>query len=407
MTAPDPVERAWRAERAAIVASLARRLGDLALAEDAVQDAFAAAAARWPAEGVPDAPGAWLTTTAWRRALDVLRREQRRRPTELPPDLAAEAPRAGLRAGDEPLDELLGLLLACCHPALAPEARVALTLRHVAGLTAGEIAASFVVGEAAMAKRLVRARVKLRDAGVSFAVPEGAALRARLADAQAVIYLVYTEGHLASGDGPPVRAELCGEAVWLARQLHALAPDDAETAGLLALLLFLQARRAARLAPDGRLRPLAEQDRSRWSAPLMEEARGLLAAAHGGTLGPYQIEAAIAALHAAAPTAAATDWAHVASLYALLDRVAPSPVATVNRAVAVGHAEGADAGLAVLAPVVEGGRLDDYVPLHAARAELFARAGRADDAREAWRRAAALADNDAQRRHFGEKADAA
>ena len=386
----DPVERAWRSERAAVVAALARRLGDLDLAEDAVQDAFAAAATRWPTDGVPARPGAWLTTAAWRRALDALRRDARRPRVELPMGLDAlplpDEPPATLDVDGEPIDSLLGLVLACCHPALAPEARVALTLRHVAGLTAGEIAAAFLVPEPTMTKRLVRARAELRDAAVSFAVPDARALPARLGDARAVVYLVFTEGHLASGDGPPVRGELCDEALWLARQLAALAPE-AETAGLLALLLFLQARRPARVL-DGSFVPPDAQDRARWDADLTCEARRTLAAARG-PLGPYQVEAAIAAL------------------YDVLTRLAPSPVVAVNRAVAVGRAEGGTAGLAALAPVLDGGDLDHYVPLHAAHADLLGRAGRAAEAEAAWRRAASLAGNDAQRGHFLRQAERA
>ena len=406
MSTSDPVERAWRTERATIVASLVRRLADLDLAEDAVQDAFAAAATRWPREGVPGNPGAWLTTVAWRRALDVVRRE--RRTVALPADLdAPSAPPDALEvlhADGEPVDDLLGLVLACCHPALAPEARVALTLRHVAGLTAGEIAAAFVVSGDTMAKRLVRARAKLRDAAVSFAVPDARALPARLGDARAVVYLVYTEGHLASVEGPLVRGELCDEAVWLARQLHTLVPGDAETAGLLALLLFLQARRPARIDGESVV-ALDAQDRSRWDDALAVEARQVLGAAYGAPLGPYQVEAAIAALHAAAPSVEATDWGQIAALYGVLGRLAPSPVVAVNRAVAVGRADGAEAGLSVLAPVLAEGRLADYVPLHAAHADLLARSGDADGARAAWRRAADLADNDTQRRHFLDRAE--
>ena len=297
--------------------------------------------------------------------------------------------------GDETADEVLGLLLACCHPALAPEARVALTLRHVAGLTSGEIAAAFLVSGDAMAKRLVRARAKIREARIPFEVPNRRALPSRLADARSVVYLVFTEGHLASSDGPPVRDDLCDEAVWLASQLHALVPGDPESAGLLALLLFLQARRPSRLDGSGDLAAPDDQDRSRWDAGLMAEARGLLSTAGGSTLGPYRVEAAIAALHASAPDSDSTPWPRIAELYAVLDRLAPSPVVTVNLAVAVGRSEGAQAGLDTLAPVLASGVLDAYVPLHAAHADLLQRSGQSEPARAAWRQAAALAGNTA------------
>lgn len=398
-----PVERAWREERAAVVATVARRLGDLQLAEDAVQEAFAAAAARWPVSGVPDRPGAWLTTTAWRKALDVLRRE-RFPVTDLEPSEAAPPePADDTDLGVE--DDLLRLLLACCHPALAPEARVALTLRHVARLTTREIAAAFLVPEPTMAKRLVRARSKIRDARIAFSLPDRAALPQRLAGVHAVVYLVFSEGYLASGDGPAVRAELCDEAVWLARQLLALVPGDAETTGLLALLLLQHARTPARQDGAGRLVRFEDQDRSRWDAGAIAEARGLLATTVGGPLGPYQVQAAIAALHATAAEAERLPWPRIAELYGVLGRLAPSPVVEVNRAVAVGRAEGATAGLAVLAPVLAAGRLDTYAPLHAAHADLLGRAGDTAAARAAWRRAAEVADNPGQRAQLLARAD--
>jgi len=281
----SPVERAWRDDRAQVLATVARRLGDLELAEDAVQEAFATAAIRWPVDGVPDRPGAWLTTTAWRKALDVLRRERfpahdGREATDHP---APPPDDSALGMGDD----LLRLVLTCCHPALAPEARVALTLRHVAGLTPREIGAAFLVPEATMAKRLVRARTKIRDARISFALPERGELSERLSAVHAVIYLVFTEGHLASGDGPPIRDELCAEAVWLARQLHALVPTDAETTGLLALLVLQHARAAARQDGTGRLVRYDDQDRARWDPAAIEEGRALLAMT-GGSSGPIR-----------------------------------------------------------------------------------------------------------------------
>ncbi|MCV2491619.1 RNA polymerase sigma factor [Geodermatophilus sp. YIM 151500] len=386
----DPLERAFREERAQVVATLARRLGDLQLAEDAVSEAFAAAAGTWPSAGVPDRPGAWLTTTAWRKALDALRRD--RSAPGAPADGAVPpAPEPGLHGEDD----VLQLLLTCCHPALAVEARVALTLRHVAGLTVPEIAAGFLVPEEAMAKRLVRARTKIRRSGISFELPGPDGLGERLASVQAVLYLVFTEGHLASGDGPAVRAELCDEAIWLARQVHRLVPDDAETAGLLALMLLQHSRTRARSDDVGRLVPFDEQDRSRWDGRAVREARALLATTGTAPPGPYQVQAAIAALHALPD--GDVPWARIADLYGLLERMTPSPVVTVNRAVAVGRADGARAALALLAPVLAEGRLDGYAPLHAAHADLLDRAGDATAAATAWRRAAACSRNPAER----------
>ena len=383
-----PLERAFREERAQVVATVARRLGDLQLAEDAVSEAFAAAAATWPSAGVPDRPGAWLTTTAWRKALDVVRRDRSTPGNPVDPAMPP-APEPGLHREDD----LLQLVLTCCHPALAVEARVALTLRHVAGLSVAEIAAGFLVPEETMAKRLVRARTKIRQSGISFELPGPEGLPERLSSVQAVLYLVFTEGHLASGGGPAVRTELCEEAIWLTRQVHRLLPGDSETTGLLALMLFQHSRVGARHDDAGRLVPFADQDRSRWNARAITEARALLGTTGRGPVGPYQLQAAIAALHAAATTADDVNWPRIADLYGLLDRVAPSPVVTVNRAVAVGRADGPRAALALLAPVLADGRLDEYAPLHAAHADLLERAGDGPGAGTAWRRAAELSRN--------------
>ena len=391
-----PLERVWRDERAKVVATLARRLGDLQLAEDAVQEAFATAALRWPADGVPDRPGAWLTTTAWRKALDGIRRER----FPLADEALDRADGAVMDSTGDDLvveDDTLSLMLTCCHPALAPEARVALTLRHVAGLSSREISAGFLVHEATMDKRLVRARAKIRDAGIPFTVPDRAELPERLDAVHAVIYLVFTEGYLATGEGPAVRAGLCDEAVWLASQLHRLVPRDGETTGLLALLVLQNGRTAARVDAQGGLVPYDEQDRNRWDATTIDTAKQLLTTTGKGPLGPYQVQAAIALLHATATSAGAVNWPRVADLYAILARLTPSPVVEVNRAVAVGRADGPNAGLAVLAPVLAQGRLEHYPPLHAAHADLLQRAGRHTEARAAWERAAALAPNEAQR----------
>ena len=385
-----PLERAFREDRAQVVATLARRLGDLQLAEDAVSEAFAAAAVTWPSAGVPDRPGAWLTTTAWRKALDVLRRDRWEPGTVDAP--VPPAPEPGL----EGEDALLQLVLTCCHPALAIEARVALTLRHVAGLSVAQIAAGFLVPEETMAKRLGRARTKIRQTAISFELPEPEGLAERLSSVQTVLYLVFTEGHRASGDGPAVRGELCEEAIWLARQVHRLLPGDGETTGLLALMLLQHSRAGARHDESGRLVPFAEQDRARWDERAIAEARHLLSTTGRGPVGPYQLQAAIAALHAAATTADDVNWPRIADLYGLLDRVAPSPVVTINRAVAVGRADGPRAALALLQPVLAEGRLADYAPLYAAHADLLERAGDGDAAVEAWRRAAELTRNPAE-----------
>ncbi len=402
MTGADPVVAAWREDRLAVLATVARRLGDVSLAEDAVQEAFAAAAVRWPVDGVPDRPGAWLTTTAWRKALDMRRRERFTTAADPRTALAEQA------VGDPPpgpaTDDVLTLVLACCHPALAPEAQVALTLRHVAGLTARQIAAAFVVPEATMTKRLVRARAKVRDARLLLTGPDADTLPDRLAEVRTVLYLIFNEGYLASGAGPPIRDDLCTEALWLTRQIRRSAPEDDETTGLLALMLLLHARRAARLDAAGELLTLGEQDRGRWDGAALAEARELLATTGGRPPGPYQVEAAIALLHTTADDGAGIDWATIADLYAVLARLAPSPVVEVNRAVAVAYTHGPEAGLAMLAPRLTDPALARYVPLHAAHAHLLDMTGD-PRAADVWRHAAGLADNPAQRNRLLARAD--
>jgi RNA polymerase sigma-70 factor (ECF subfamily) len=399
MTEPG-LEHAFREEWGAIVATLARRTGDLQAAEDATAEAFAAAAHAWQRDGVPPNPGGWLTVTASRKAIDQLRRN---RALVVDPQLLSELAQgadeeAGQMTGTPVADDRLGMVFACCHPALALEVRVAMTLRYVAGLTTREIAAAFLLPEPTLAQRLVRAKRKIREAGIRFAVPAGDALTERLAGVRAVVYLVFNEGYAASEGNRLVRADLCEEALWLGRLLRRLLPSDAETAGLLALMLLHHSRSAARQDLNGRPVPLAEQDRARWDGALIVEGIAVLADAMARRdPGPYQLQAAIAAVHAEAADFADTDWPQIAALYGELARRTPSPVIEVNRAVAVGMADGPLAGLAVLEPVLAAGTLAGYAPLHAAHADLLARAGDAEGAAAAWARAADATSNAALR----------
>ena len=376
-----------------IVATLVRELGDLALAEDCAQDAFLEAAARWGPDSTPDSPGAWLLTTARRKAIDLARREKRfsdRLPL-LHAALEAEAPE------DDPIvDDQLALIFGCCHPSLSTEARVALTLREVCGLSTGQIAAAFLTPEPTMAKRLVRAKGKIRSAGVPFSIPDPDQLGDRLAGVLAVIYVIFTEGHTSADAASLVRGDLCDEARWLAGLLATLLPDEPEVRGLLALLCFTDARRPAREDADGDLVLLEDQDRRLWDRPLIAEGdRQLTSALQAGRVGPYQVQAAIAGEHSTAAAAEDTDWAAIVALYDTLIAMQPSAVVRLNRAIALGQRDGPLHGLDALDDL--SGQLSDYRYFHAARADLLRQLRRVQESRTAYERALELGGNRAER----------
>ncbi len=381
----------------AAVAAIARRSGDLEVAEDAVQEACAAAVAQWRSAGFPPNPRAWLITTAWHKAVDSMRRDARRVEREM--ETGLREPEAASSAS--PADDELALICACCHPALDLAARIALTLRCVCGLPTAEIAAVFVTPEATIAQRIVRAKRKIRQAGIALTVPRPEDLADRLAAVLRVVYLVFTQGHRAASGAELVRAELCDRAIWLARQLAGALASEPEVTGLLALLLLTDARRATRTGPGGELVLLADQDRSQWDQVKIAEGEALISAALGqGRPGPYQLHAAIAACHSTAPSAEATDWPQIAALYYELARFEPTPVVIANQAVAVAMAEGPSAGLAMLDQLADDGRLDRWPQLHVARAELLARLGRREAARAAYQAALAAAELPTAERDF-------
>ncbi|MGC4763491.1 RNA polymerase sigma factor [Micromonospora sp. DT46] len=406
-TVEQAITRVHHEEWARVVAGLARRFGDLDVAEEATAEAFVAAAERWPREGVPSNPGGWLATTATRKAIDRLRRESQR-------DAKHQAAR--IMYDDTPAeptgpveDDRLRLIFTCCHPALASEARVALTLRLLGGLTVPEIARAFLVRETTMAQRITRAKTKIKAAHIPYRVPSADDIRERLAGVLAVVYLVFNEGYLASEGDAPVRVDLTDEAIRLGRLLRTLLPDDGEVAGLLALMLLTDARRPARVSRTGELVTLAEQDRGAWDRTLIAEGNALLrerieAMVTGGDPpGRYQLQAAINAVHTDAPSARDTDWSTIVALYGRMSLLDPSPIVRLNRAVAVAEVDGPGVGLAEIDRLADA--LDGYHAFHAARADLLRRLGRGGESRAAYDRAIGLAGNPAERAYLTRRRD--
>ena len=405
MTPSEALEQAFRDDRAAVLATVIRYAGDFDIAEEAVQDAFLAAAGSWTRDGVPASPRAWLLTAARRRAVDRVRRARSaaRRTARLisDPTFGPDPDEGGMEVPHDDaglVDDRLRLIFTCCHPALDMPARVALTLRTLCGLTTTEIARAFVVAEPTMGKRIVRAKRKIADANIPYRVPSAAELPARLLGVLQVVYLVFNEGYSANAGDSLVRADLCAEALRLGRLLAELLPADAEVLGLLALMELHDARRAARVDPAGRYVPLPDQDRLLWDGQRIQAGRvALEQAVQLASPGKYQLQAAITDLHIRGVETGLTDWIQIAELYDVLAAVAPSPVVEVNRAAAIGFAYGPDAGLRALAPLVDNPAMERYQPLHATQADLLRRVGDPAGAARAYRRAIELSANTVER----------
>jgi RNA polymerase sigma factor (sigma-70 family) len=407
LSVEEAITNVYHKEWARVLAGLARRFGDLDVAEEASAEAFIVAMERWPRDGVPPNPGGWLATTATRKAIDRLRRESQRdakhRAARIMHDDTPPEPTGPVE------DDRLRLVFICCHPALAMEARVAMTLRLLGGLTVAEIARAFLVQETTVAQRITRAKAKIKAADIPYEVPTADDIRERLASVLAVIYLIFNEGYLASEGEDLLRVDLSDEAVRLARILWELLPNDGEVAGLLALMLLIDARRGTRVSPTGELVTLDEQDRGAWDRTLIAEGKALVrerlaaAAAGGEPLGRYQLLAAVNAVHTDAPSASDTDWSQIVAIYDLLLLLDPSPIVRLNRAVAVAEVDGPGVALAEIDELTD--VLDGYHPLHAARADLLRRHGRREESLAAYERAIAMAGNPAERAYLTRRRD--